>query len=214
MYRLALDLGTNSLGWCVFSLSDDLRPESISRMGVRIFSDGRDPKSGASLAVERRMARQARRRRDRLLGRKNALMGALVEFGLMPRAQEERKRLERLDPYRIRAEGLEKKLSLYELGRALFHINQRRGFKSNRKTDKSNEDGKIVSGIQRLRERLAAANARTLGEYLYTCTVAKGEMRSSRNCSLFPVDTSTTVAEGEMRSSRNEHPGRADASKV
>lgn len=169
MYRLALDLGTNSLGWCVFSLSDDLRPESISRMGVRIFSDGRDPKSGASLAVERRMARQARRRRDRLLGRKNALMGALVEFGLMPRAQEERKRLERLDPYRIRAEGLEKKLSLYELGRALFHINQRRGFKSNRKTDKSNEDGKIVSGIQRLRERLAAANARTLGEYLYTC---------------------------------------------
>ncbi len=50
-----------------------------------------------------------------------------------------------MDPYALRALGLTEKLSLHELGRALFHINQRRGFKSNRKMDaKSNEGGKII----------------------------------------------------------------------
>ena len=53
-YRLGIDLGTNSLGWCVLDLSADLSPVAVREMGVRIFSDGRDAKSGASLAVDRR----------------------------------------------------------------------------------------------------------------------------------------------------------------
>lgn len=167
MYRLALDLGTNSIGWCIFNLNNELQPVGIRRMGVRIFSDGRDPQSGASLAVERRLARQARRRRDRLLGRKNALMAALLKYGLMPGAPEQRKALEGVDPYRLRAEGLNTPLPLYMLGRAIWHINQRRGFKSNRKTEKKEEQGVIAAGVQRLHEHLDAAGVRTLGEYLY-----------------------------------------------
>ena len=55
--RLGLDIGTNSIGWCLYE------GDAIKDIGVRIFSDGRDPKSGASLAVDRREARSARRRR-------------------------------------------------------------------------------------------------------------------------------------------------------
>src|SRR5690606_38974251 len=56
----------------------------------------------------------------------------------------------------------------FHLGRALFHLNQRRGFKSNRKTDKrDNDQGKIASGISRLGQKLDAARARTLGEFLH-----------------------------------------------
>jgi CRISPR-associated endonuclease Csn1 len=50
----------------------------------------------------------------------------------------------------------------------LFHLNQRRGFKSNRKTDRSAGDdpGKIRQGVTRLREAMAGEGARTLGEFL------------------------------------------------
>ena len=62
-WRLGIDLGTNSLGWAAIRLNGAGEPESIIAAGSRIFSDGRDPKSGASLAVDRRAARAMRRRR-------------------------------------------------------------------------------------------------------------------------------------------------------
>lgn len=68
-YRLSLDLGTNSIGFCLIDLNGDGRPCGIRRMGVRIFPDGRDPKSQESLAADRRLARSMRRRRDRYLRR-------------------------------------------------------------------------------------------------------------------------------------------------
>lgn len=73
-YRLALDMGAASIGWCLIRLNKFDEPIAIIRMGVRIFSDGRNPKDGSSLAVTRRQARQMRRRRDRLLRRKERLM--------------------------------------------------------------------------------------------------------------------------------------------
>ncbi len=168
MYRLALDLGTNSIGWCLLSLDENFTVRGIARMGVRIFPDGRDPQSGASLAEARRLARQAGRRRDRLVGRRNRLLQALIAGGLMPNSEVERKRLEVKDPYALRARALDAALHPHDLGRALFHINQRRGFKSNRKTDRNADgNGVVKTGIQRLRQRLADAEARTLGEYLH-----------------------------------------------
>ena len=73
-YRLGLDVGANSLGWCIYRLDDQDEPSAIQRLGARIFSDGRDPKSLASLAADRRMARQMRRRRDRVLKRRHKLI--------------------------------------------------------------------------------------------------------------------------------------------
>jgi CRISPR-associated endonuclease Csn1 len=64
-YRLGLDLGSNSLGWFVTYLEkrgDRYEPVALGPGGVRIFPDGRDPQSGTSNAVDRRMARGARKR--------------------------------------------------------------------------------------------------------------------------------------------------------
>ena len=55
-YRLALDLGSTSLGWAVLRLNEQHEPNAIIRAGVRIFSDGRNPKDGSSLAVTRHTA--------------------------------------------------------------------------------------------------------------------------------------------------------------
>lgn len=127
MRRLGLDIGTNSIGWCL--IEDGVR---IVDTGVRIYSDGRDPKSGASLAVDRRMARGMRRRRDRYIGRRSAFLEALIRHGLMPADADEAKLLAARDPYALRARALTDRLEPGEIGRALFHLNQRRGFLSNR----------------------------------------------------------------------------------
>lgn len=165
-YRLGLDVGTNSLGWFVVWLDDANQPTGLGPGGVRIFPDGRDPQTQTSNAAERRVARGARRNRDRYLVRRSQLMETLIDAGLMPKAESERKALETLDPYELRARGAVEELSLSQLGRALFHLNQRRGFKSNRKSDGGNDEkGAIKEASSRLREAMIEAKAPTLGVY-------------------------------------------------
>jgi CRISPR-associated endonuclease Csn1 len=79
-----------------------------------------------------------------------------------------RNRIANTLPYQLRAQALDGKLEAHELGRALYHLGQRRGFESNRK-DASQEDddekGKVYAGIERLADAMAAANCATLGQY-------------------------------------------------
>lgn len=167
-YRLALDIGANSIGWCLLDLDATGAPCGLRDMGVRVFPDGRDPKTLASLAADRRLARGMRRRRDRYLQRRTALLNALVRHGLMPAEETARRALAGLDPYALRRDALHRKLSPHEVGRAIFHLNQRRGFASNRKTDRSNdaEQGKIKIASDRLKAEIAHASLPTLGAWL------------------------------------------------
>ena len=167
-YRLGLDLGSNSIGWFVIWLDDNGKPCGLGPGGVRIFPDGRDPQSKASNAASRREARGMRRRRDRYLKRRDRLMRQLVRFGLMPAEEGERKKLEERDPYELRANALDRQLPLHHVGRALFHLNQRRGFRSNRKTDGGDkETGPVKEAVGMLEKALEAEGARTLGEFLW-----------------------------------------------
>lgn len=170
--KLGLDVGTNSIGWCL------IEEDRIVDLGVRIFSDGRDPKSGASLAVDRRDARAMRRRRDRYLRRRSVFLEALVASGLMPAGASEARLVAEQNPYELRARALDERLEPHEIGRTLFHLNQRRGFKSNRKAErkrKDNEDGKIESGAKALDAAMVEEGARTLGEFLHKRLSARNE---------------------------------------
>ena len=170
MRRLGLDIGTNSIGWCLVEYDEDHNDgTAIVDIGVRIFTDGRDPKSGASLAVDRRAARAMRRRRDRYLGRRSAFLDALVRYGLMPADTDEARLVAARDPYALRARAIGERIEPHDIGRALFHLNQRRGFLSNRKAErrsKDNEDGKIKQGEYALDVAMAEAGAETLGQFL------------------------------------------------
>jgi len=57
-YRIGIDLGTNSLGWAAIELrtGDDgkLGAGPLLDIGVRIFSDARNPKDKSSNASQRR----------------------------------------------------------------------------------------------------------------------------------------------------------------
>lgn len=170
-YRLGIDLGSNSLGWCAVRLDASGAPGGVLDAGVRILTPnqeaGRDPKSLMSLAAGRRDARAMRRRRDRFLRRQKRLMRLLVEAGLMPADEAARKALEKLDPYFLRAAALEGRIEPHELGRALFHLNQRRGFKSNRIADGGDDEkGATKQGMRELDAALRQSGARTLGQFL------------------------------------------------
>src|SRR5690606_21473983 len=73
------------------------------------------------------------------------------------------------DVYNLRARALDEKLPLLHVGRALFQLQQRRGFKSNRKADrkaKDNEKGAISIATERLYLETPAERARAVGEFL------------------------------------------------
>ncbi len=178
-YRLGLDLGSNSVGWFMVWLDGAGEPIGLGPGGVRIFPDGRDPKSKESNAKDRRVARGMRRRRDRYLRRRSQLLEALARHGLMPPAGPARKALEAIDPYGVRAAALDGPQPLHHLGRALFHLDQRRGFQSNRKSDPAdNESGLIRAAVARLEEAMAAAGSRTLGEFLHRRRLAGKAVRA------------------------------------
>lgn len=170
-YRLSLDIGTNSIGWCAYALEMNggpHRPVSVIATGARVFPDGRHPKTGVSNAEMRRLARSMRRNHDRFVARRARLIAALADAGLLPTEPEALREVTALDPYALRVRGLTERLSLHEFGRALFHLNQRRGFKSNRKgAAKDDEQGAIKSALREQHRKMDEAQATTFGEYLY-----------------------------------------------
>lgn len=202
-YVLGLDLGETSLGWSVIETKDGT-PFRFVDFGVRIFSDGRDAKTKEPLAVARRTARGMRKRRDRFVMRRETLMNRLIKYGLMPADEAERKvlvndvknnkeRNDQYNPYFLRAKALDEQLTPYELGRALFHINQRRGFKSNLKTDKNDKEaGAMKEAIKETRQRMTEADARTLGEYLYLLNKDKASTQD-----FVPVRAKSVVVKGK-----------------
>ena len=183
-YRLGLDLGTNSLGWSIYSLDENKEVQNLENLGVRIFSDGRNPKTNEPLAVERRTARGQRRMIYRRKLRRNGAFRLLQKEGLFPKTREEAEPLKLLNPYELRVKALDEKLEPYELGRALFNLSVRRGFKSNRK-DNSNETEKESSSDKltqkdmciKLNNVIKTSGARTLAEYLVKHQDENGGLR-------------------------------------
>ena len=164
-YTLGLDIGSKSIGWAL--LGDGKKP-SVVDIGVRVFPEGvdRDTKGlEKSKSATRREARGARRIHRRRNFRRNQLVKTLQSDGLLPKDKQQLKELFKKEPYKLRSIGLDEKLDLFDFGRVLFHLNQRRGFKSNRKTGKANENNKIAKAAGELQQKIDDAGCRTLGEY-------------------------------------------------
>ena len=212
-YRLALDLGSTSLGWAIFLLNQDNppRPKALIRAGVRIYSNSRENakegQQGESLAKVRREKRQHRRRRDRQLKRKKRLEKMLVDWGFFPQDAQERRILETLDPYELRSRGLTEVLTKYELGRALFHLNQRRGFKSNRKTDGADKDDSAMKATIEKTRLAIYGEAPTLGAWLYK----RGQIWKAKSNS--GADGKSPIAVQRAKQREESRPNKRDPEK-
>lgn len=182
-YTLALDLGSTSLGHAIYELDSNGRRIRLVHVGTRIFPTGKEV-NGYSLALNRRLKRQARRMRDRKIRRGKAILRTLVEWNMMPKEKEAQRFLIQdldsagqgrdtrppSDPYNLRARALSEQLPLAHLGRALYHLHQHRGFKSNRKADRKDGDeiGVVAKGVDELQRHIDNAGSPTLGHYLAT----------------------------------------------
>lgn len=83
-------------------------------------------------------------------------------------------------PYVLRAVALDEPLEPFFLGRALYHLAQRRGFLSNRKqaAKAGDDEGVVKEGIAGLRKAMQEAAARTLGEYFSRLSPSAERIRS------------------------------------
>lgn len=166
-YTLGLDLGSNSIGWSVI---DEAANTVVA--GVRVFPEGvdRDTKgSEVPKNAQRRTARSQRRLIARRARRKRNLRRVLTDLGWLPSKASEQLLVDNLNPYDLRKKGLTTPLTLAELARALIHLNQRRGFLSNRKSDRSakpTEQSKLLESMTLLQKEIDSAGCSTLGEFL------------------------------------------------
>ena len=192
---LGIDTGTNSLGWAVIEKDGDNR--HLLYKGTNIFSEGVKIEKGieSSKASERTEHRSIRKHYWRRKVRKVRLLTILIENRLCPPLSKEDLRqwklkkqypkseefmdwqrtydTEGVNPYRFRYICLTRKLDLtdisqrYILGRALYHLNQRRGFLSNRKETTKESEGTVKQDIDELTKCIAEEGCHYLGEYFY-----------------------------------------------
>ncbi|MCA9075965.1 MAG: type II CRISPR RNA-guided endonuclease Cas9 [Planctomycetaceae bacterium] len=164
---LGLDIGPNSIGW---ALIDEEEP-SIVDLGVRVFPEGVDnfdTRKEKSRNEDRRIARGMRRQIARRSRRKRHLRDALITAGLWPSHESEQEALLQTNPYELRAKALGKKLTPHEIGRVFLHLNQRRGFLSNRKKDRGDSEVKgMLAEMSELAQAIEEAGLETLGQYLF-----------------------------------------------
>ena len=192
---LGLDLGTNSIGWAITEQHED--NYTLLDHGVDIFQEGVNrTKSGEEPMVKTRTdARALRRHYYRRRLRKIELLKVLVandlcplltieeldnwryhkqypmndEFLLWQRTDDNTDKNPYLDRFIALTTELDmsKRNDRYMLGRAFYHLAQRRGFLSNRKDANNSDDGVVKGAIKQLDEDMEAAGCSYLGEFYY-----------------------------------------------
>ncbi|MGN0225669.1 MAG: type II CRISPR RNA-guided endonuclease Cas9, partial [Prevotella sp.] len=208
---LGIDTGTNSLGWAVVD-KNETGEYTLVRKGSLIFQEGVKIEKGieSSKASERTGHKSSRKHYFRRRLRKIEVLKVLIKYGLCPPLSDDALHLwhvkkqyplddaflswQRTDekfgrnPYYFRHVCLHEKLDLseeserYVLGRAMYHLAQRRGFLSNR-IDQSDdkESGKVKESISVLSDEMQKAGCEFLGDYFYKLYNDRGVTVRIRN---------------------------------
>lgn len=187
---IGLDLGTASVGWAYLKLSsngNNIVSGEILGSNSRIFpaaveGRGKDQKPKNK---GRRDARHQRRQHRRKRQRRNKLRTYLIESGLLPNMSTDQLNaqfsdMRQFDPFALRTRALESRLEPYEIGRALFHLAKRRGFRSSRLHGKPKEDGPVLKEIGNIKANMASAGYVTPGAYLNSLEKKRGSELTGR----------------------------------
>ncbi len=170
---LGLDLGPNSIGWAIVDAAGPKGEPSLIDMGVRVFTEGVDlfdTSKEISRNEGRRTARAMRRQTKRRVLRRRRLTDGLISIGLWPADANQQAELLQKDPYELRSRAIDPagELSLFELGRVFLSLSRRRGFQSNKKTDKGKEASDLLQEIEKNEDERANAGFATLGSWLHS----------------------------------------------
>ncbi len=177
---LGLDLGVGSIGWSLITLDEGGHPAEILGMGSRIVpltsDDMQEFQKGKAITKnkDRTMKRSARRGLDRYQQRRAKLSRLLCEFGLgFPRPLMS---LSPLALWGLRADAATegKVISLAELGRVLYHLNQKRGYRHSKSDESSKQDTEYVAAVKTRYAELKNESL-TIGQYMYRYLSASAE---------------------------------------
>ena len=181
MYRLGLDVGIKSVGWCVLECDENGEPIQINALNSRIFDAAEQPKTGASLAEPRRNARGLRRRIRRKSFRLERIRKLFSENGIeLFETQDDliclKDEYKNLDVVKLRSDALDKNLTEAEFARVLYSLARHRGFKSNKREGaKDSDEGKLLGSIRKSEEEMRESGMRTRGEQLYKKYLLEGK---------------------------------------
>lgn len=170
---LGLDLGTNSIGWALVEADNDGKLIRIIAMGSRIIplnADERDQfQKGQSISKnqDRTKCRTQRKGYDRKQLKKSDLKRILESLKIYP--TQELLNIPMLDLWQMRADAAipSKNISAEQLGRILYMLNQKRGYKSAR--NEANADKKDTEYVIDVKNRFAKIQKtnQTIGQYFY-----------------------------------------------
>ena len=168
---LGLDLGTNSIGWAVVNVDENGNPQSIDGMGSRIVplssDDTNEFTKGNAISKNqsRTEKRTARKGYDRYQLRREYLTSELRKLNMLPGERLIKLPVLELWELRAKAATIGNQLTLPEIGRVLYHINQKRGYK-HAKSDES-ADTKQKEYVAKINGRYAMILERnqTIGQY-------------------------------------------------
>lgn len=160
------DIGIASVGWAV------LAPNRIVALGVRAFDKAETAKEGESLNKVRRDARLMRRRLRRRVWRLKKLVRVLKRHGVIdaPHLVDPTQTLGP-SPWRLRVDGLDRRLEPHEWARVVYHLCKHRGFhwtsraeKRQAEADSKGEGGKVKDALDATARLMDDREYRTAAE--------------------------------------------------
>lgn len=173
---LGLDLGTTSIGWALIEVNENQSPVQILGMGTRIVPLSSDDRTqfekGQSITKnqDRTRARTQRKGYDRKQLKKStefkySLKKELDKLEIFP--SEELLNLPMLDLWELRSKAASQPIEAKQLGRILYMLNQKRGYKSAR--SEANADKKDTDYVAEVKGRYTQLKDKnqTIGQYFY-----------------------------------------------
>lgn len=165
---LGLDLGVTSIGWAL--VKEDENNKEILGMGSRIIPLNADDKdefsSGNKISKnqKRTTKRTQRKGYDRYQMRRKNLTSVLLENKMF---NEILFKLKPIELWGLRAKAVNENISLTEFGRVLYHLNQKRGYKSCRSdANLKKKDTEYVSEVKNRHQQLKDIGL-TIGQHFF-----------------------------------------------
>lgn len=202
---LGLDLGVTSIGWAL--IEEGGSQKSILGMGSRIVPLGTDEKTEFSTGNKisknqtRTTKRTQRRGYDRYQQRRANLTRVLLANKMF---DENLFRLSALELWSLRAKAVQEKISLTEIGRVLYHLNQKRGYKSSRSdANLDKKDTDYVATVKGRHQELKNSGL-TIGQKFYQELLANEYYRIKEQ--VFPREAYIEEYDDIMLQQSKHHP--------
>ena len=167
---LGLDLGVGSIGWALIETEDN-QPQKILGMGSRIVPISKDDSDQFSKGqaitknADRTARRTTRKGYNRYQMRRALLTQALRNNNMLPERMDENV----IDLWKLRSDAATEghQLTLPQIGRVLYHINQKRGYKHSKADE--NGDSKQTKYVEAVNQRYKDIQEahQTIGQHFY-----------------------------------------------